>query len=207
MVAIAKRKLEVHLNMGHDIVTAQQMKDGLDANGGLMGTMVAIVQPNARTRREVKTMKNISMFSNFLYEGDGLVRVNRAYGVGRGKLISIEGADHFVPLNPREDVGFTATEKSHDLIFVQRPHNNAIVRLCPQPGCIGVYTPEEEKNHKHEYKVLNEDELKGMDKSKAVWGEELLGEGSGLHGKSTYKVSIYITMLLIEIMNGISANV
>ena len=164
------------------------MKAALDANGGLMGTMVAVIQPNPRTRREVKTMKNISLFSNFQYEGDGLVRVNRSYGVGSGKLINIEDSNHFIPLNPAEDQGFTTTEKSFDLIFIQRHHNNALARLCPEPGCIGVFTPEEEANHKHDFGTLKEEDLTGMDKCKAVWGEELLGERSGLHGKTIYQV-------------------
>ena len=68
--------------MGHDITTPEAMKAGIESNGGISGTVVAVVQPNVRTRRKVAQLKGISTYNNFVYEGDGKMRVFQAYSVG-----------------------------------------------------------------------------------------------------------------------------
>ena len=167
------------------------MKEGIEANGGLAGTMIAIVEPNLRTRKNVAQLKGISTYTNFEYEGDGKMRVYQAYAVGTGKLINIKGSEYFVPLDPfvGEGKDFKVTDNSEDTTFKQRHRNVSLARLCPHPRCSGVILDGEEASHEHQLDQLPEEDLLGLDMYKQQWGEEILGEGSSLRGKSVYEVT------------------
>ena len=177
--------------MGNNITSPEQMKEGIESNGGLPGTVVAVVKPNAATRKKVSQLKGISTYNNFVYKGDGKMQVYQAYGIGSGKLVDIKGSDYFVPLqpivDPRNDFDFT-TENSQDTTFQQRHRNVSLARLCPHPGCSGIIMQGEE--HEHQFDQLPQEEMFGLDLYKQQWAEEILGEGSSLRAKSVYEVSL-----------------
>ena len=154
--------------------------------------MVAILQPNAKTRKTVPTVKGIDGYSNFKYVGDGLMRVHKAYSVGEGRLVQIKGSQYFVPLNPileKEEHDFTSTDGTKMTQYEQqRTPNMTLARLCPQRNCTGIVIPGEP--HEHQIGQLSAEDVKGIDRYKVQWGEELLGENSGLHGKSVYEVCL-----------------
>ena len=176
--------------MGNNIISPEDMKAGIESDGGLAGTMVAIVEPNLRTRKKVAQLKGISTYTNFQYEKDGEMRVFQAYNVGKGKLLDIKGSDYFVPLEPHvdENKDFKLTDNSNDTTFAPRHRNISLARLCPYPRCTGVILDGEEASHVHEFDQLPEEEMLGLDLYKKQWGEEILGEGSSLRGKSVYEV-------------------
>lgn len=177
--------------MGNNIVSSKDMKEGIESNGGLAGTMVAIVEPNSQTRRSVAQLKGISTYTNFKYEEDGKMRVYKAYSVGKGKLLTIPGSDYFVPLEPIVERGndFNPTQNSTDTTFKPRHRNISLARLCPTPRCTGVILDGEDDSHVHQFDQLPEEDLLGLDLYKKQWGEEILGEGSSLRGKSVYEVA------------------
>ena len=149
------------------------------------------MQPNAKTRKSVDRVTNISRFTNFKYEADGLMRVYQAYSVGKGKIIRIKGSDYFVPLNPileKGEHGFRITDSSSLTQYKQRTRNIYLARLCPNPGCTGVMIPGEP--HEHQIGQISDEDVKGLDRYKAQWGEVLMGENSGLHGKTVYQVCL-----------------
>ena len=178
--------------MGNDIITPENMKEGIESNGGLPGTVVAIVKPNLRTRRKVAQLKGISTYNNFVYEEDGKMRVYQSYSVGAGKLVDIKRSEYFVPLDPfvdkDKDFDFTI-RNSHDTAFEPRHRNVSLARLCPHPGCSGIILQGEEASHEHQIDQLPKEEMLGLDLYKTQWAEEILGEGSSLRGKSVYEVS------------------
>ena len=63
-----------------------------------------------------------------------------------------------------------------------------LARLRPQRNCTGIVIPGEP--HEHQIGQLSAEDVKGIDRYKVQWGEELLGENSGLHGKSVYEVCV-----------------
>ena len=178
--------------MGFNISTAREMKDALESNGGVAGTLVAIVEPNVKTRRIVKKVNGIANFTNFEYERDGKMRVYKSYGVGKGKLLTTPGSDHFVPLNPivkEEDDFNPEIANSKDTSFQPKHRNLSLARLCPLPRCTGVILDGEEDSHEHQFDQLPEEDLTGLDLYKKQWGEEILGEGSSFRGKRVYEVA------------------
>ena len=192
MIAITKRKLELHLNMGNNISNAREMKDGIESNGGVAGTMVAIIEPNVRTRRIVKKVNGISNYTNFEYQQDGKMRVYTAYGLGKGKLLTIPGSGHFVPLEPimEEENDFNPDiANSKDTSFNPKQRNISLARLCPLPSCTGVILDGQEDSHEHQFDQLPEEDLSGLDLYKTQWGEEILGSGSSFRRKRVYEVA------------------
>ena len=194
MVALAKRKLEVYLNSGNDVVTAEDIKTGLDSNGGLKGTMVAVVKPNPRTRKSVPTIKNISNYTNFTYEADGVIRVHRAYAVGTGKMIEVKKSNYFGPVLPIEELGFQETDNSILTQYDPSSRNTTLQRHCPNEGCIGLITPGQEASHVCQTNPLSEEGLDGIDFYKVRWGKELLEEHSGLHGHPIQEVTFILKL-------------
>ena len=178
--------------MGHDITTPEAMKAGIESNGGISGTVVAVVQPNVRTRRKVAQLKGISTYNNFVYEGDGKMRVFQAYSVGTGKLLDIKGSDYFVSLDPIVEVGKDfdfSIKNSQETAFETRHRNVALARLCPHPGCSGVILQGQEDSHEHQIDQLPKEEMLGLDLYKQQWAQEILGEESTFRGRALHEVS------------------
>ena len=75
--------------IGHDVMTAQQLKEAIDSYGGVRGCREAVVEVNTK-RQTTGTHKisGISQLNNFQYTQDGGVIVWKAFRVGEGKRIS-----------------------------------------------------------------------------------------------------------------------
>ena len=75
--------------IGHDVMTAQQLKEAIDSYGGVRGCWEAVVEVNTK-RQTTGTHKisGISQLNNFQYTQDGGVIVWKAFRVGEGKRIS-----------------------------------------------------------------------------------------------------------------------
>ncbi|KAK3748950.1 hypothetical protein QZH41_010037, partial [Actinostola sp. cb2023] len=90
LAATCKSHMRIHLNEGHNVTTAKEMKDALLSHGGIKGVRVAVVE-NAEilTMREQKKMPGINKLNNFEYKQNKLVTW-RAYEVGKGKTLTID---------------------------------------------------------------------------------------------------------------------
>ena len=85
MAATCKNHIRIYLNEGHDVKTAEQMRDALLSHGGVEGVRVAVLQSLNETT-ELQKIPGISKLNNFQYT-DGNLQALRAYGIGQGKNI------------------------------------------------------------------------------------------------------------------------
>ena len=81
-----KRHMNVHLNEGNDIQTAQQMKVAISSNGGVSGALPVQVEVLAEPEASNISWSGISYLNNFEFTESGL-RVWRSYNIGPGKVI------------------------------------------------------------------------------------------------------------------------
>lgn len=96
MAATCKNHIRIYLNEGHDVTTAEQMRDALLSHGGVEGVRVAVLQSLNETT-ELQKIPGISKLNNFQYT-DGNLQAWRAYGIGQGKNIMMDkvaGQRHF----------------------------------------------------------------------------------------------------------------
>ena len=138
--------------------------------------------------KSVPTIQNISKFTNFTYESDGVIRAHRAYN--KGKTIQVKKSNYFAPISPIEEIGFQETDSSILTNYDPNPRNTTLQRHCPNEGCIGLITPGNEDAHVCQTNPLSEEGLDGIDFYKVRWGKELLEEHSGLHGNPVEEVTL-----------------
>ena len=86
-IATMKSHMRRYLNEGNDINTASDMKRALDSYDGVKGCRVAVVSVDT-SRQEIEHHKwtGIQSYNNFEFLRVG-VRLWKAYGIGKGKLI------------------------------------------------------------------------------------------------------------------------
>ncbi|XP_078382539.1 uncharacterized protein LOC144665220 [Oculina patagonica] len=86
-IATMKSHMRRYLNEGNDINTASEMKRALDSYGGVKGCRAAVVGVDT-SRKDISQHKwtGIQSLNNFEFHRLG-VRVWKAYGIGKGKLI------------------------------------------------------------------------------------------------------------------------
>jgi hypothetical protein len=86
--ASMKSHMRRYLNEGNDIHTASDMKKALESYGGVKGCHVAVATVDA-TKQMINQHKwvGIQSFNNFEFLRTG-IRLWKAFGVGKGKLIS-----------------------------------------------------------------------------------------------------------------------
>ena len=86
-IATMKSHMRRYLNEGNDIKTASDMKMALDSFGGVKGCRVVVVNVDT-SRQEIEHHKwtGIQSYNNFEFIRSG-VRVWKAFGIGKGKLI------------------------------------------------------------------------------------------------------------------------
>ena len=84
--AQVKRHMNVHLNEGNDIQTAQQMKVAINSNGGVSGALPVQVEVPAEPQASNKSWSGISYLNCFEFTERGQ-RVWRSYNIGPGKVI------------------------------------------------------------------------------------------------------------------------
>lgn len=75
-------------SVGHDVITAQQLKEAIDSYGGVKGCRAAVIELN--TKKQTTTtykFSGISQLNNFQYTEDGGMIVWKTFQVGEGKRI------------------------------------------------------------------------------------------------------------------------
>ena len=82
-----KNHMKIYLNAGHDIESAQQMRDALASSGGIPGVRVRLCSTpdSSKSSKSVK-WDGVSSINNIEYTKTGM-KVWKAYKVGPGKLV------------------------------------------------------------------------------------------------------------------------
>ena len=92
LAARCKSHIRVYINEGHDVTTVEEMKTALLSNGGLDGVRVTVVTPSSVfSDQEQSKITSVNKFNNFQYV-NGSIIVWRAYGVGKGKTVTINSS-------------------------------------------------------------------------------------------------------------------
>ena len=88
LAATCKCHIRIYLNEGHDVTTAEEMREALLSHGGVEGVRVALL-PSINQTVELQKIPGINKLNNFQFT-DGSLQAWRAYGIGPGKSISRE---------------------------------------------------------------------------------------------------------------------
>ena len=77
------------LVLGHDVITARQLKEAIDSYGGIKGCRASVIELNTRKQTtNAPKLSGISQLNNFEYTEDGGMTVSKAFKVGEGRKIS-----------------------------------------------------------------------------------------------------------------------
>ena len=90
MSAACKNHIRRYINEGHDVTTAEQMKDAILSHGGVEGVRVVVVDVATQQTPEKRKIIGINKLNNFEFRDEG-VFARRAYRIGTGSLITISG--------------------------------------------------------------------------------------------------------------------
>jgi hypothetical protein len=86
--ATIKAHIRRYINEGHDVLTANDLRNAILSSGGVRGVRVTLVngkELNALT--QVSKLDGISTLHNFEFSKDGL-SCWKAYNIGKGKLVT-----------------------------------------------------------------------------------------------------------------------
>lgn len=89
LAATCKAHVRRFINEGHDVETADQLKEGIASHGGVQGVRVAAMERINETLENTQKIPGISKLNNFAFDKNS-VKAWRAYGIGKGKVIKIE---------------------------------------------------------------------------------------------------------------------
>ena len=81
-----KNHIRRYINEGHDVATAQQMKDAILSHGGVKGIRVAVVEAAICETPEQRKIPGINKLNNFEFRNES-VFTRGAYGIGEGSRI------------------------------------------------------------------------------------------------------------------------
>ena len=84
--ASVKAHVRRYIDEGHDVVTAEDLRDAILSHGGLRGVRVCLLDLAASRTSVPMIISNISLMNNFQYTGKNL-KMWRAYGIGNGKSL------------------------------------------------------------------------------------------------------------------------
>lgn len=84
--ATIKSHMAVHVNSGHDIETATQLKEAIESCGGVRGVGRKVCSPPDAPSKKSMKWKKVSYVSNLHYSHDG-IRTWTAYDIGPGKSV------------------------------------------------------------------------------------------------------------------------
>ena len=90
LAATCKCHIRIYINEGHNVSTAEEMKEALLSQGGIPGVRFAIVQSfdNSLVVEQQK-IPGITKLNNFTCTKGGLL-AHRSYSIGRGKCIILQ---------------------------------------------------------------------------------------------------------------------
>lgn len=92
LAATCKAHVRRFINEGHDVETADQLKEAIASHGGVQGVRVAAMERINETLENTQKIPGISKLNNFAFDKNS-VKAWRAYGIGKGKVIKIEKPD------------------------------------------------------------------------------------------------------------------
>lgn len=90
MSATCKNHIRRYINEGHDVTTAQQMKDAILSHGGVEGVRVAVVEAAIVEKPDQRKIPGINKLNNFVFR-ENCVLARRAYDIGEGSQIITTG--------------------------------------------------------------------------------------------------------------------
>ena len=92
--------MKVHIprwvNKKHNVITAEDIKTGLESHGGVKGVRAAVVQVDTTKEITANKIPGISLLNNFSFEGNG-IRAWRVFNVGPGRFLSYSELERVVP--------------------------------------------------------------------------------------------------------------
>lgn len=114
-IAALKSHMRRYLNEGNDINSASDMKRALDSYGGVKGCRVAVVVLTYQSCRSPITSgsKGIQSLNNFEFLSTG-IRVWKAFGVGKGKLLKNKMLKDMACQNVQQNTGLVVVENFSD---------------------------------------------------------------------------------------------
>ena len=86
LAATCKAHIRAYINEGHDVVTAENMKDALQSSGGIQGVRVVTMQTIHSSSSNQRKIPNINQLNNFQFDGESITAW-RSYGIGKGKKV------------------------------------------------------------------------------------------------------------------------
>ena len=181
------------VNLGHDVTSADHLKEAMDSYGGVKGCQAAIVELDVELQSTVKPfeLKGISKLKQFEYTSDSGMTVWQAWNIGRGKKIC-------TPSDTQDETGITVTQPflepkvisgvlkkpaKEPCQAVAKQTNNAVAQdkepgartkfYCPEEGCIKAYRCSRYlQQHldvgKHEFKLHKESQY---DQIRRKWAQ------------------------------------
>lgn len=90
LAATCKSHIRAYINEGNDVLTAKQLEKALLSYGGINGVRVVSMDSIGNTRECTEKLPGISKLNNFEFMPAGKIKVWRAYGMGKGKVIKTE---------------------------------------------------------------------------------------------------------------------
>ncbi|XP_062614103.1 uncharacterized protein LOC134275825 isoform X2 [Saccostrea cucullata] len=91
-IAHMRAKIRKTVIEGNDVLCAADMKSAIDRYGGVTGCQAAHIEINSfPTDSSTGLIKGISKISNVEFQDDGCMKVWRAYDIGKGKDMAIQG--------------------------------------------------------------------------------------------------------------------
>ena len=88
LAATCKCRIRIYLNEGHDVTTAEEMREALLSHGGVEGVRVGLLL-SFNQAVQLQKIPGINKLNNFQFT-DGSLQAWRAYGIGAGKSIAKE---------------------------------------------------------------------------------------------------------------------
>lgn len=99
LAATCKSHVRRYINEGHDVTTADQLKEAITSHGGVQGVRVAAMQSINENQGMPQKIQGISKLNNFKFEETHKVRTWRAYGIGKGQLTALDKPDKGKPFS------------------------------------------------------------------------------------------------------------
>ncbi|KAK3709231.1 hypothetical protein QZH41_015435, partial [Actinostola sp. cb2023] len=166
-------------NEGHDVLTAEDMKQAIESHGGLKGCRAAVVEVDT-SKEIVKENKitGISLLNNFSFSEATGIRTWRAYDIGPGRLMTYSDLQTVT----QGDTGLKLVQPFGTLIkekgsVGESKRPNADIYSCQESGCVLTFrTQREAETHMNTGKHRCELEPESLyDSIRKKWANRVTG--------------------------------
>ncbi len=171
-IAPMKSHLHRYVNQGHDVVSPQQMWEGLNSGGGVRGCYAAVLHLDEDSMVDRIKWPGITKYNDFAFERDSLTVWN-CYKIGDGKKFLYKNlVKDCTELqgDTNAQVGNYSTPKSSTGLVASKTDQSVEIS-CIESACIKTFKTQDELTHhishgKHVYRPEKETVL---DKVKRKW--------------------------------------